>query len=93
MAKYLTKPCVDIRIKTLQISRKPDNGEWQTYAMFLGEALDEDGMVLTSIHKKINVGSPGVEDWNADSFEADLQSIAAVVKAKYNQVLNNYTIE
>ena len=93
MAKYLVKPCVDIRIKTLQVSRKQEEegGDWQTYAVILGEAIDEDGNVLESIHRKINVGSPGPSDWDADSFEADLQTIAAVVKAKYNNVLADYT--
>jgi hypothetical protein len=93
MAKYLVKPCVDIRIKTIQISRKQDgeDGNWQTYAVLIGEAIDEDGKVLESIHKKINVGPPGPEDWDADSFEADLKTIVSVVKAKYNSVLAEYT--
>lgn len=93
MAKYLSKPCVDIRIKTMQISRKQINesGEWQTYAVLLGEAIDEDGKILESIHKKVNVGSPGPNDWDADSFEADLTAIAATVKNKYDNVLAEYT--
>lgn len=93
MAKYLSKPCVDIRIKTMQISRKQDKegGEWQTYAVLLGEAIDEDGKVLESIHKKVNVGSPGPNDWDADSFEADLTAIANTVRNKYDNVLAKYT--
>jgi len=93
MAKYLSKPCTDIRIKTLQVSRKQGEGggDWQTYAVVLGEAIDEDGKVLESINKKFDVGSPGANDWDADSFEADLTSIAALIKAKYNNVLANYT--
>jgi hypothetical protein len=93
MAKYLSKPCVDIRIKTMQISRKQgeESGEWQTYAVIIGEAVDEDGNVLESIHKKVNVGPPGPADWDADGFEADLKAIANVVKARYNDVLAEYT--
>jgi len=93
MAKYLQKPCVDIRIKTLQISRKQveEGGDWQTYAVLIGEAIDEDGAVLGQIHRKVNVGSPGPSDWDADSFEADLQAIASIVKARYNDVLAQYT--
>ena len=93
MAKYLSKPCVDIRIKTMQISRKQneESGEWQTYAVLLGEAIDEDGKVLESIHKKVAVGSPGPNDWDANSFEADLTTIAATVKNKYDNVLAEYT--
>ena len=93
MAKYLQKPCVDIRIKTLQISRKQveEGGDWQTYAVLIGEAIDEDGTVLGQIHRKVNVGSPGPSDWDADSFEADLQAIASIVKARYNDVLAQYT--
>lgn len=93
MAKYLSKPCTDIRIKTIQISRKGDEegGSWQTYAVVLGEAIDEDGKTLESINKKFNVGSPGPNDWDGDSFEADLTSIAATIAAKYAQVLANYT--
>lgn len=94
MAKYLQKPCVDIRIESLQISRKQidDGGLWQTYAVLIGQALDEDGKALESIFRKVTVGSPGPDDWGADSFEADLQFIAGVVKARYNSVLANYTI-
>jgi hypothetical protein len=91
MAKYLNKPCVDIRIKTLQISRKESEGEWQTYAVIIGEAIDEDGNMLESIHKKVNVGPPGPSDWDADSFAADLLTIANTVKNKYDQVLAEYT--
>lgn len=93
MAKYLSKPCVDIRIKTMQVSRKQNekNAQWQTYVVILGEAIDEDGKVLESINKKFDIGSPGLDDWDADSFEADLVTIAAVVKAKYNNVLADYT--
>jgi len=92
MARYLSKPCTDIRIKTIQISRKSDDdGNWQTYAVVLGEAIDEDGSTLESIHKKFDVGSPGLEDWDADSFEADLVAISALIKAKYNNVLASYT--
>lgn len=92
MAKYLSKPCVDIRIKTLQISRKEsDEGQWQTYAILTGEAIDEDGKKLEDIHAKKLVGSPGPNDWDADSFEADLITIAGFVKSKYNKVLANYT--
>lgn len=93
MAKYLSKPCVDIRINTLQVSRKQnkEGGEWQTYAVVMGEAIDEDGKMLEKVHKKFDVGSPGLDDWDADSFAADLQSIAALIKAKYDNVLANYT--
>lgn len=93
MAKYLSKPCVDIRIKTMQISRKQneEGGDWQTYAVVLGEAIDEDGKVLETINKKFDVGSPGPDDWDANSFEADLTAIAALIKAKYNNVLASYT--
>jgi hypothetical protein len=76
----------------MQISRKQDdNDQWQTYAILIGEAIDEDGKVLEGIHKKVLVGSPGPNDWDADSFESDLQTIATTVKAKYNNVLANYT--
>jgi hypothetical protein len=94
MAKYLQKPCVDIRIKTMQIARKQseEGGNWQTYAVFLGEAIDEDGNVLESIHKKTNVGPPGPADWDADSFEADLLIVTNTVKKKYGQVLAEYTV-
>lgn len=98
MAKYLSKPCVDIRIKSLQVSRKatmetPEETtkEYQTYAIIIGEAIDEDGVVLESIHRKFNVGPPGPDDWDADSFAADLQKIASVVKARYELVLAEYT--
>jgi hypothetical protein len=96
MAKYLSKECVDIRIKTIQISRRftamPEAaGDWQTYAVLLGEAIDEDGKVLENFNRKFDVGSPGSNDWDADSFEADLMAIAALVKAKYNNVLASYT--
>jgi len=97
MSKYLTKPCVDIRIVTLQVSRKlqmiDDVEQWQTYAVVMGEAIDEDGAVLEKINRKFNVGSPGPNDWDADSFEADMITISAQIKAKYNQVLANYTTE
>ena len=96
MAKYLSKPCVDIRIKTLQVSRKQDGepegtGDWQTYAVLIGEAIDEDGKTLDSIHKKFDVGSPGSDDWDGDSFAADLAVIASVVKAKFDNVKDNFT--
>jgi len=95
MARYLSKPCTDIRITTLEISRRTvledDAGDWQTYATVLGEALDEDGKVLEKIRKSFNVGQPSFNDWDADSFEADLIAIAALIKAKYNSVLANYT--
>ena len=95
MAKYLSKPCVDIRIKTLQVSRKQneEGGDWQTYVVLMGEAVDEDGKTLESIHKKFDVGSPGVDDWDGDSFAADLTTIASVVKNKYDNVLANFTTE
>ena len=93
MAKYLQKPCVDIRIKTMQVSRKQDEdgGEWQTYAVIIGEAIDEDGKILDSIHKKFDVGSSGPDDWDGDSFEADLATIAGVIKSKHDNVLSNFT--
>jgi hypothetical protein len=93
MAKYLSKPCVDIRIKTMQISRKQneEGGDWQTYVVLIGEAIDEDGKTLESIHKKFAVGSPGPDDWDGDSFAADLATIAGVVKSKYDNVLADYT--
>jgi hypothetical protein len=92
MAKYLSKPCTDIRIKSIQISRKDnEDGNWQTYAVLIGEAVDEDGKVLESIHKKVEVGSPGPSDWDGDSFAADLSSIAGTIKAKYDGVLADYT--
>lgn len=92
MAKYLSKPCVDIRIKTMQVSRKEgEDGQWQTYVVLIGEAIDEDGKVIDGINKKFDVGSPGANDWDADSFEADLATIAALVKSKYDNVLANYT--
>jgi hypothetical protein len=92
VAKYLSKPCTDIRIKTLQVSRKEDeDGNWQTYAVVLGEAIDEDGKILESINKKFDVGSPGPNDWDGDSFEADMTSLAALIKDKYNNFLANYT--
>ncbi len=92
MAKYLSKPCVDIRIKTLQVSRKEsDDGTWKTYAVVLGEAIDEDEKVLEDIHKKFDVGLPGPNDWDADSLETDLTTIVAVIKAKYTNVLASYT--
>lgn len=92
MAKYLTKPCVDIRIKTITISRKEIDGQWQTYATVVGEALDEDGTVLELINKKFNVGSPGENDWDDVSFGADLIAIANIATTKYNNILINYTI-
>jgi hypothetical protein len=95
MAKYLSKPCVDIRIKTLQVSRKQSepegSGDWQTYVVLIGEAIDEDGKTLESIHKKFDVGSPGPDDWDGDSFAADLATIAGVVKSKYDNVKANFT--
>jgi hypothetical protein len=92
MAKYLSKPCVDIRIKTLNVSRKEsEDGVWQTYVVVLGEAIDEDGKILEDIHKKFNIGSPGPNDWDGDSLVADLSTIADTIKAKYDGVLANYT--
>lgn len=95
MSKYLQKPCVDIRVISLLILRRQDEEtlEWQTKAYLRGEAIDEDGTTLEQIRKNINVGDPGEYDWDADSFESDLTTIASVVKSKYNQVLAEYTIE
>ena len=40
MAKYHEKPCVDIDLRTIQISRKAGDaeggGEYQTYVVFIG---------------------------------------------------------
>lgn len=93
MAKYLQKPCVDIRIITLQVSRKQDQDtlQWRTYAVLLGEAIDEDGTALQPIHRKFNVGPEGPDDWDATGFAADMSAVAGTVAAKYTQVLAEYT--
>jgi len=94
MAKYLNKPCVDIRITSILISRKQpeiETGLWRTYAVIIGEAIDEDGNKLEEIHRKFPVGGDGPNAWNGDSFEADLTTIANFVKNKYNEVKANYT--
>ncbi len=95
MAKYLSKPCVNIMIITLQVSRKQideEAGEWQTSVVLMGEALDEDGKVLESIHRKYDVGPICMSCWDGDSIEADLATVAGAVKAKCVALFNEYTI-
>ncbi len=94
MAKYLSKPCVDIDLRTIQISRKSDGegGEFQTYAVFIGEYLDEDGNSLGSFHDKVLVGAPGPDKWDADTSEVDVEAVAALTKAKFIEVYEDGTV-
>lgn len=98
MAKYLVKPCVDIDLRTIQISRKaaggPDElGEYQTYAVFMGEYLDEDGNSLGSFHEKVDIGAPGLDKWDMDTSELDVEAVAALTKAKFAEVYSDGTVE
>ena len=96
MAKYLSKPCVDIDMKTIQISRKKgdeESGEYQTYAVFIGEYLDEDGKSLGSFHDKELIGSPGPLKWDADTVETDVEAVALMVKQKFLDVYTDGTVE
>jgi hypothetical protein len=94
MAKYLDKPCVDIDLKNIQISRKPsEDGLYQTYYIFIGEKLDEDGKILESFHDKVLLGSPGPDKWDEDTSEADVEDVALDVKALYKSIFDGSTIE
>lgn len=95
MAKYLTKPCVDIDMKTIQISRKNDGEgvDYQTYAVFIGEYLDEDGNRLGRFHEKEMIGSPGPNKWDADTVETDVEAVATLVKQKFLDVYTDGTVE
>jgi hypothetical protein len=94
MAKYLDKPCVDIDLKNIQISRKPsEDGLYQTYYIFIGERLDEDGKILESFHDKVLLGSPGPDKWDEDTAEADVEDVALDVKALYKSIYDGSTIE
>jgi hypothetical protein len=94
MAKYLTKPCVDIDLKNIQISRKPtgEDGMYQTYYIFIGERLDYDGKILESFHEKWMVGTPGPDKWNSDTAEADVETVAAATKALFEDIYEESTI-
>jgi hypothetical protein len=93
MAKYLNKPCVDIDLKNIQISRKliAEDGVYQTYYIFIGERLDEDGKILESFHEKVMVGSPGPDKWNSDTAELDVEAVAAATKALFEDIYANST--
>jgi hypothetical protein len=93
MAKYLNKPCVDIDLKNIQISRKPtgDDGMYQTYYIFIGERLDEDGKILESFHEKVLVGSPGPDKWDSDTAELDVEAVAAATKALFENIHTDST--
>lgn len=95
MAKYLTKPCVDIDLKNIQISRKRagDGEDYQTYAVFIGNQLDEDGTILSSFHDKVLVGAPGPLKWESDTSEVDVEAVATITKAKFEEVRRDSTVE
>jgi hypothetical protein len=94
MAKYLSKPCVDIELKTVYIARKAgEDGEYQTYYILTGDSLDEDGKRVGDFHEKADIGSPSVDKWDEDSVELDVEAVAAVVKAKYVNIHTGNTVE
>jgi hypothetical protein len=94
MAKYLDKPCVDIDLKNIQISRKPsEDGLYQTYYIFIGERLDEDGKILESFHEKVLLGSPGPDKWDEDTSELDVEAVAAATKALFTSIHTDSTVE
>jgi hypothetical protein len=99
MAKYLNKPCVDINLKTILITRKP-NEVWedgvgvvtyQTCYTFIGERIDEDGKVLESFHEAWTQGSPGSDKWDSDTSEQDVEAVAAATKALFEDILTEST--
>jgi hypothetical protein len=93
MAKYLSKPCVDVAVKTVYIARKQDEeGEYQTYYILTGDSLDEDGKKVGDFHEKSNIGPPGSGKWDEDSVEQDVEAVAAVVKAKYVGIHTDNTV-
>jgi len=94
MAKYLVKPCVDIDLRTITISRKADEdgGAYQTYAVFIGEYLDEDGKSLGSFHDKVLIGPEGLDKWDADTSEVDVEAVATLTKAKFIEVYEDGTV-
>ena len=93
MAKYLSKPCVDIDLKNIQISRKPtgDDGLYQTYYIFIGERIDEDGTILESFHDKVLIGVPGPDKWDEDTSELDVEAVAAATKALFTSIFTDST--
>jgi hypothetical protein len=94
MAKYLDKPCVDIDLKTIQISRKADeSGVYQTYYIFIGERIDEDGEILESFHDKWLLGSPGPDKWDSDTAELDVENVASATKALFEAIHTGSTVE
>ena len=93
MAKVLGETCEDIVIKTVQVSRKradrpEENGEWQTYAVVIGESVDADGnsIVGHDIHEKINIGAPGLDPWDPNTVDNDLKAAATAVKQLFKDI-------
>jgi hypothetical protein len=93
MAKVLGETCEDIIIKTVQISRKQaggpeESGEWQTYAVVMGESVDADGnsIVGHDIHEKIDIGSPGLDPWTPSTVDNDLKAAATAVKQLFKDI-------
>jgi hypothetical protein len=90
MAKVLGETCEDIVIKTVQISRKQgeEGGEWQTYAVLMGESVDANGKRIAGhdIHEKIMIGDPGLDPWDEKSLESDLKGAATVVKEAFKTI-------
>jgi hypothetical protein len=70
-----------------------ESGEYQTYAVFIGEYVDEDGKTLESFHEKELIGSPGPLKWDGDTVEADVEAVATMVKQKFLDVYTDGTIE
>jgi len=92
MAKYLSKPCVDIDLKNIQISRKMvDEVNYQTYYIFIGERIDEDGTILESFHDKVLIGVPGPDKWDEDTSELDVEAVAAATKALFTSIYTDST--
>lgn len=94
MAKHLGKPCVDIGLEHIQISRWSvgEDGDFQTFVILIGEYLDEDGNSLGSFHDKTAIGVPGPDKWDADTSEVDVEAVATLTKAKFIEVYEDGTV-
>lgn len=93
MARQLFPPCDKALIKTVQISRKENEGTWTSYAVIMGKALAADGTKLQDIHTKIPVGTDGPDPWDQDTIERDIEEVATAIKTAVKAIEDEHTKE